>query len=65
MLTKPEFQSRIRDKENHHFQATCFKQDLENVTKFRPGHLLEPPKHYFFGENTNFTRFLVNIDNRC
>ena len=43
MLTKPEFQSRIRDKENHYFQATCFEQDQENVTKLRPGHLLEPP----------------------
>ena len=43
MLTKPEFQSRIRDKENHYFQATCFEQDQENVTKLRPVHLFEPP----------------------
>ena len=54
MLTKAEFQSRIRDKENDHFQATCFEQDLENVTKFRPGHLTWNLLNITSGENTNF-----------
>ena len=67
MLTKPEFQSRIRDKENDHFQATCFEQDLENVTKFRPGHLTWNLLNitFFLVKILICTWVLVKIDNRC